>query len=68
MLDWVKIFEKELEKNRVTVRLNARVSLNQLDDFDFVVVAAYAESNSILSDAGVERSYQFEVVYDEIRK
>ncbi len=55
---------RRLEENNVDVRTGHRIdSVDELDDFDYVVVATYANSNWIFDeDSGLRRDYKFELV------
>lgn len=49
-------------RESVDVRLNTRVALDDLREYDVVVVAVYAAMNAVLGESAVQIDYQFEVV------
>jgi len=54
--------ERRLATLGVTLKLNTTVTVSDLDDFDFVVVATYASLNNTFGDRHeVKREYQYEV-------
>jgi hypothetical protein len=56
------IMHARLNQYAVDVRLNTRVDVDDLTEFDFVVVATYAHMNTALSErVAAHREYQYEV-------
>lgn len=59
-----KICKERLEENKVSLELNSRIdSLDELEDYDYIVVATYANSNWVFDEGSdLRRNYKFELV------
>lgn len=57
-----KILKERLDKQGVTVTFNTRVDVDDLDMFDFIVVATYAHLNATYkNNTDAQQDYQYEV-------
>lgn len=65
-----KICLNRLEKNEVDLKLNHRIdSLGELDQYDYIIVATYANSNWLFEeDSDLRRDYKFELVEKPVVK
>lgn len=64
LIDPVRIYEicwRNLRKSGAEIRLNTCVREADLDDFDAIVVCAYAATNQVLSASQRQENYQFEI-------
>jgi len=52
---------KQMKKYNVNIQLNKQVTMNQLEDYDLVVVATYAFNNCFLKKKN-QKNYQFEII------
>ncbi|MFC1721248.1 FAD-dependent oxidoreductase [Patescibacteria group bacterium] len=57
-----EICNERLQKNNVNVFFNTEVNTEKLNDYDFVVVATYANQNKMIKElTGVNMQYQYEL-------
>ena len=57
-----EICNERLQKNKVNVFLNTEVSTEKLNDYDFVIVATYANQNKMIKElTGISMQYQYEL-------
>tara|TARA_B100001750_G_C15513174_1_gene605104 strand:+ start:1675 stop:2760 length:1086 start_codon:yes stop_codon:yes gene_type:complete len=56
-----EIVWRKLKQYEVNVILNNEIKLNDLDDYDFVVIATYSSNNILTDSLNITRDYQFEI-------
>jgi hypothetical protein len=57
-----KIVKEKIQKNNIRVYLNTQVNKDDLKEYDFVVVATYANQNEMIKNfTGITEQYQYEL-------